>query len=431
MKNSDNLSFSRDLFPYNNKLERLTIEAAVMAANDTIRIGVVATLIGPFEVLGREGLAGVDLAVDDFLGEVMGKRLEVVIRGSNAIPDSAVDAVQSLLDQDQVDFVIGPLSGNEGLAVRDYAMTRPDHAFLNGCAGAQDITLRNAAPNFFNFFPDAAQNMAGLGTYVYEKLGYRRVVTLGEDYSYPHSMVGGFNIEFCRAGGEIVQRFWVPLGKRDFRDFFATLPQDIDAVFVSLAGNDAIEFFRQYTDAGLNIPLIGAASTVDPLILNASPLLAESLVGMPSASPVSEDNPAPLWQAFVNAYRRKFPRGSASPSIPTYGYYLNTKAALLALEQIGCEFGENQDNFKAALASLEFESPTGTVYLDTNRQVIANNFVNVLDRRIDGTFYNRLVEIIPSVNQTLGIPEADYLQLGPLGRDNDIEAWVMKLQLSK
>ena len=66
-----------------------------MAANTGIRIGVVATLIGPFEVLGHEGLAGVELAVNEFGGQVAGKPIEVVIRGSNAIPDSAVDAVQS------------------------------------------------------------------------------------------------------------------------------------------------------------------------------------------------------------------------------------------------------------------------------------------------------------------------------------------------
>ena len=402
-----------------------------MAANNIIKIGVVATLIGPFEALGHEGLAGVELVVDEFGGQVAGKRIEIAIRGSNAIPDSAVDAVQSLLDMDGVDFVIGPLSGNEGLAVRDFALTRPDHAFLNGCAGAQDITLRNPAPNFFNFFPNAVQNMAGLGTFVYEQLGYRRMVTLAEDYSYPHSMVGGFNIEFCRAGGKIVQRFWVALGKRDYSDFFRAIPADIDAVFVSLTGKDAIEFCLQYTEAGLNIPLVGGANTFDPVTLSASPLLAELLVGTPSASPVSEDNPSPLWKAFVAAYQAKFPHGPASPSIPTYGYYLNTKAALLALEQIGGDFSEDQANFKAALAGLEFESPTGMIYLDANRQVVVNNFVNVLDRRADGTFYNRIVETIPNVNQTLGISEADYLPLGSLGRDTDVEAWVEKLSMLK
>jgi branched-chain amino acid transport system substrate-binding protein len=397
-----------------------------MAANHAIKIGVVATLIGPYEVMGREALAGVQMAVDEFGGQVAGKRIEVAIRGSNAIPDSAVDAVQSLLDHDQVDFIVGPLSGNEGLAVRDYAQSRLDRAFLNGCAGAQDITLRNPAPNFFNFCPNAVQNMAGLGKYVYEKLGFRRMVTLAEDYSYPYSLVGGFMIEFYRAGGKIVRRSWVPLGRKDYRDFFAAIPQDIDAIFVGLTGNDAIEFFRQYSESGWDRALVAGSSALDALVLNASPSLAQSLVGTPSASPVSEDNPAPLWQEFVRAYRNKFPNGPTSPSIPTYGYYLNTKAALLALEQIDGEFNANQENFKAALAGLEFESPTGAVYLDYNRQVIANNFVNVLDRRADGTFYNRVVETIPNVNQTLGIPEADYLPLGPLGRDTDFETWVVK-----
>ena len=103
------------------------------------------------------------------------------------------------------------------------------------------------------------------------------------------------------------------------------------------------------------------------------------------------------------------------------------KAAMLALERIGGEFAPGQANFKAVLTDLEFEGPTGPVYLDHNRQVIANIFVNVLDRRPDGTFYNRLVGTTPSVNQTLGIPESDYLTLGTLGRDTDFETWIENL----
>ena len=94
-----------------------------MAANNTVKIGVVATLIGPCAVPGQEGLAGVDLVVDEFGGRVAGKKIEVVVQSSNAVPDSAVEAVQSLLDHENVDFVVGPVTGNEGLAVRDYAMT--------------------------------------------------------------------------------------------------------------------------------------------------------------------------------------------------------------------------------------------------------------------------------------------------------------------
>ena len=402
-----------------------------MTTNAEIKIGVVATLIGPYEVLGHEGVAGVEVAVAEHGGMVAGKKIKLVVRGSNAIADSAVDAVKHLLEKDRVDFVIGPLSGDEGLAVRDYARAHPERVYLNGCSGAQDLTLRNHAANFFNFSPHAVQNMAGLGTYAYETLGYRRMVTLGEDYSYPHSLVGGFMIEFCRAGGIIVKRSWVPVGKRDFREFFASIPQDIDAMLVCLTGQDAVEFIRGYAESGLNIPLVGGASILEPAVLTMSGSLVDFLVGTPSSSPVSEDNPDPHWQAFVSEYKRKSPQGASSPSFPTYGYYLNAKAALLALEQIGGEFSKNQDNFKAALRTMEFDSPTGPIRLDHNRQVIVNIFVSVLDRRADGTYYNRLVQTIPNVNSTLGIPEGEYLALGPLVRDTNIELWLEKFRMDR
>src|SRR5687768_12229970 len=140
-----------------------------------IRIGVVATLIGPYEEMGNDGLRGVELALDECRA-IAGKSITVIRESSNAIPSSAVDATASLLDRKKVDFVIGPLSGNEGLAVRDYAKTRPEKTFLNGVAAAQEITLRDAAPNYFSFNTNGVQWMAGLGRYVYERKGFRRVI---------------------------------------------------------------------------------------------------------------------------------------------------------------------------------------------------------------------------------------------------------------
>ena len=44
--------------------------------------------------------------------------------------------------------MVGPTSGNEGLAVRDYARSQPDKTFLNGCSatqmiGPQQLTIFN------------------------------------------------------------------------------------------------------------------------------------------------------------------------------------------------------------------------------------------------------------------------------------------------
>ncbi|MEZ4668396.1 MAG: hypothetical protein R3E39_10815 [Anaerolineae bacterium] len=39
-------------------------------------------------------------------------------------------------------------------------------------------------------------------------------------------------------------------------------------------------------------------------------------------------------------------------------------------------------------------------------------------KRDDGSLYNRLVRVVPNVQQTLGIPEDEYLKIGPFDRDN-------------
>src|SRR5476649_1657497 len=159
---------------------------------NVIKIGAIATLIGPFATMGEDAMRGVDLALAEFSAGIGGKSIELLIESSNAIPESASDAAAFLIERKGVDLVIGPLSGNEGLAVRDYAKTRLDKTFINGVSASQDMTLRDAAPNFFSFSMNGVQWMTGLGSYVYHTLGYSRVVTLAQDYSYPHSQVGGF-----------------------------------------------------------------------------------------------------------------------------------------------------------------------------------------------------------------------------------------------
>ena len=47
--------------------------------------------------------------------------------------------------------MVGPLSGGEGIAVKDYSKTQPQVTFINGGSGAQATTLVNPSPNFFRF----------------------------------------------------------------------------------------------------------------------------------------------------------------------------------------------------------------------------------------------------------------------------------------
>jgi branched-chain amino acid transport system substrate-binding protein len=387
-------------------------------AEQEIRIGALATLLGPFKAMGEDGIRGVELAIAEFGGEVAGLPINLIVEGTNAIPDNAQLGAQTLLDKHRVDFIIGPLSGNEGLAVRDFARIRPERAFLNGNAATQDITLRHAAPNFYHFGTHGVQWMAGLGSYAYETMGYRQVVTIAEDYSYPHGQVGGFMVEFCRAGGRVIGKFWVPLGTNDFSRIIEAIPPDIDAVFVALAGADALSFLKQFVQAGGNIPLIAGTSAVDQTVLGVRGALSDRLVGTVSAGPVADTNPHPAWETFVQNYQEYFPGGLPFPSQVACAYYTNTKAALLALTAVEGDLSDWQTRFKEALSCLEFECPTGPVKLDHNRQAIATNFVTQIAKSGEGTLYTEIVQTIPEVNSTLGMDEDEFLALGPFNADN-------------
>jgi len=390
----------------------------VLAADDTIKLGAVATLEGAFTVLGEDGMRGVELALQEHNGMAGGMKIEIVKGSSDASPDSAVAATRKIVEQDGAKVVIGPLSGDEGLAVKDYAKTQPDVTFINGTSAAQDTTLRDPAPNFFRFSTDGAQWMAGLGTYAFEEKGYKNVATVAEDYSFPYTQVFGFMAEFCKAGGKVTSKSWVPIGNKDYSSVIAAIPDDVDAIYVALGGADAVNFLSQYQQAGGSAPLIGGSITTDQTVLGSKGKQRDVIVGTPAAGPIADDNHTEEWQNFVKAYQKAFPDGFPSPSLFAHGYYINTVAALKALDEVNGDLSDGGKKFREALANLKFDTPTGMVSLDKNRQAIADIYLTEVQEGDDGNLYNKLIKVIPQVNQTLGIAEADFLALGKVGRDN-------------
>ena len=77
-------------------------------------------------MLGQDGMRGAELAFKEHNDTAGGKKIEIVKGSSDASPDSAVNAARKLVEQDEVQILIGPLSGDEGIAVKDYAKTQPN-----------------------------------------------------------------------------------------------------------------------------------------------------------------------------------------------------------------------------------------------------------------------------------------------------------------
>jgi branched-chain amino acid transport system substrate-binding protein len=399
-------------------LSGVALAPQLARADDSIKVGLLATLEGPFTVLGQDGVRGAELAFKEANYTAGGKKIEIVKGSSDASPDSAVKAARKLVEQDGVKILLGPLSGDEGLAVKDYAKTQPNVTFINGTSAAQDTTLRDPAPNFFRFTTDGAQWMAGLGEYAYKDKGYRSVVTVAEDYSFPYTQVFGFMADFCKAGGHVPKKFWVPIGNKDYSSVIAAIPDKVDAIYVALGGADGVNFLTQYQQAGGTAPLIGGSITVDQTVLGTQGKQRDYVIGTPSAGPIADNAEGPAWKKFVDDYKGAYKDGFPSPSLFAQGYYIEAKALLAALDKVNGDVSGDQAKLRDALTHLALDTPTGKVTLDRNRQAVADNYLTEVAKADDGHLYNKVVKVIPAVNQTLGIPEADFMKLGVANRDN-------------
>ena len=375
-----------------------------------IKIGLLATLEGPFAAGGADGMRGAELAVKQRGGVVAGRKIEIIKASSDAKPDVAVNATRKLVEQDKVEIMVGPLSGGEGIAVKDYSKTQPQVTFINGGSGAQATTLVNTSPNFFRFNTEGAQWMVGLGKAAMDK-GYKRTMIIAEDYAFPYSQVQGFMSEYCRLGGKVPVKAWVPLGGKDYSSVIATIPKDVDALLVILGGADAVNFLTQYENSGGDKPMMGGSITVSQDVLNYKGKRRDSLVGTISAGPLADTFDGADWKAFVADYQRNYPvsaGGYPSPSLFALVYYVNMKAALDGLAAVNGDLSGGQAKYRDALQKMVLKTPTGDVRLDSNRQAIGTTFVTEVVKDSRGNLSTKVSRKVDNVDQTLGIKAEDF-----------------------
>ena len=375
-----------------------------------IKIGLLATLEGPFAAGGADGMRGAELAVKQRGGVVAGRKIEIIKASSDAKPDVAVNATRKLVEQDKVEIMVGPLSGGEGIAVKDYSKTQPQVTFINGGSGAQATTLVNTSPNFFRFNTEGAQWMVGLGKAAMDK-GYKRTMIIAEDYAFPYSQVQGFMAEYCRLGGKVPVKAWVPLGGKDYSSVIATIPKDVDALLVILGGADAVNFLTQYENSGGDKPMMGGSITVSQDVLNYKGKRRDSLVGTISAGPLADTFDGADWKAFVADYQRNYPvsaGGYPSPSLFALVYYVNMKAALDGLAAVNGDLSGGQAKYRDALQKMVLKTPTGDVRLDSNRQAIGTTFVTEVVKDSRGNLSTKVSRKVDNIDQTLGIKPEDF-----------------------
>jgi branched-chain amino acid transport system substrate-binding protein len=379
------------------------------SAASPIKIGILTTCGGPFAAFELESYSGAKYALVKWAGgkavgtgpqnqvrgaRVAGHPIKIYFGCSDATPDKAVSEARRLVENVHVNILLGPLSGDEGIAVANYAKTQPKIVFVNGTSGAQVTTLKVKARNFFRFGGDGAQWMAGLGTYAYKTLHWKKAAILGEDYSYPYTQAAGFIKEFCSLGGKVTKRVWVPLGTTDWSSSVSQLPRNVDGVLLLTGGSDTIAAEKGYVALGGNLAkkMLGGSSVMDPTSFS----VGDALAGMAGGSPVPLGGTSARWKVYVAGISKIYPKTPAD-SLFTVLYYDGMQSIVQGLKKTNGNLGK----LRATLAKLTPSFPNGTVRLDANRNSIQPAYV-VKIVKSNGQLRFKTIKTIADVTQTFG-----------------------------
>ena len=201
--------------------------------------------------------------------------------------------------------------------------------------GLQSATLRNPAPNFFRFFTDASQWPAGLGSYAYHDLGWRRAAVVDGNWGLLFGEAAGFIAEFCSLGGQIVHRTSMPVfGPPIYDEQIAAFPTSgIDGVFLAshFAPLEALMETHPFFADNVADRVIGGSITFDAEVTKYEELI-DQLEGVAYAEPGHDAEPSgEALERFVADFDAAFPdHAGNAPFNPTMGYYNNMEAALRA-----------------------------------------------------------------------------------------------------
>jgi branched-chain amino acid transport system substrate-binding protein len=387
----------------------------------TIKVAILSNCEGAFGAFYEPDIAGAQVPLinrgakpenpkkpsDGITGaEIAGKKIEIVGYGcSDGTADKAIEETRRLMEQEKADILIGPLSGDESIAVANYAKEHPDQTFINGAAGAQDASLKVQAPNFFRYNTDGAQFSAGLGDYAYNELGWRTAAVIGDDYAFPYTSLAGFIAEFCSVGGKVEKRVWPPLGEKDYSSYISQIPEDVDGLYVAVGGTGLISFIKQYEQQRGKIDtkkIMGNVFWPDPLVLKE---VGDRLVGGVTAGPTSGDSTDPAAKEYVGEIKAAYPEiAPLASSVFVYHYYIATEALVQALEQVNGDISGGQKKLQEALADVEFDAAYGNIALDENLSAISDNYVQrvVPDLNGDKVPDAKTIRVIPDTDQQFG-----------------------------
>lgn len=368
--------------------------AGAHAQDDTIKIGVIAALTGPFVNIGKPFEDGIATFMKQNGDKVAGKKVQILYRddgGSNA--EASKRAALELVGREKVDFLIGFSLTPSALAVAPVA-TQGKVPMIVMNAVTTGITEKS--PYMLRTSMTMQQMTEPFGDWT-AKNRIGRVYSLVSDYSTGTDAEARFAKGFTAGGGTVVGSARTPLANPDYSPFVQRVKDaKPEALFFFAPGaEDGTALLKAYSDKGLDkagIKFLGVGDmTSDTPTLEA---LGERALGAVTVLNYSTalDNDAN--RAFLKAYAEALPNRPA-PTFVTVAAY-DTMGMIY--ETIRRQNGKvTGDQSLKLLSNMKWNSPRGPISIDPkSRDIVQNMYIREV-RKVDGKLVNHPIGVLKDV----------------------------------
>ena len=404
----------------------LTVSACGGDTQPPLRIGVVIDCVGGWRALGDGELAAAQLPLiargaravgenpsDGVRGaRVAGRRVEIVRGCSESGEFSTLTQVaRQLVEREHVDAVVaGGFDPVDGIPLREVARRYPHVLFIAAASGPREVTLDQSALNLYRVAPDYGQGVAGLATYAYHRLGWRRVAILPEEWAAGWGAETAFVREFCALGGRVAKRVPLQVGGEPPSTVVKSIPRDADGVAVLGSWTSVTpDLLRALARRGSNTVVLG------PEVIGKPDLLRHvaALSGVIGASYSAPARSSPAVRAYLRDYAKAYPgTPPGEPGDETVMAYRNgVEAVLEAFEQVHGDLSDGRRRLRAQLARLDTTLLGVPVRIDAKRQaVVSTTLVRLGPESASGAPELRTVQSVAAVDQSIGgLVPANYV----------------------
>jgi len=360
-------------------------------AEDTVKVGMIISLSGPFADTGIQMLNGAKLYVKEHGDKVAGKKIEIIAKDVGGInPPVAKRLAQELVTRDNVDVIAGFDLTPNALAAADVSAEAKKFMVNMNAATAIVITK---SPYMVRTSMTIPQLNTTLGNWA-EKNGVKKAYTMVADFGPGIDAEGAFSNGFKGAGGDVVGSVRMAVANPDFSSYVQRAKDlNPEGIYVMIPGGAMPGAFgKALAERGIDPKKTKVMGQMEIADEHALASMGDAAIGIITVANYDYNIKSKANAAFVKAYNDEYKR---NPDFFSVGGYDGMHVIYAALEKTkGKTDGESMI---AAAKGLKFESPRGPVSIDPDTRDIVQNVHIQQVQKVNGKLINVQIATIPNV----------------------------------